>query len=117
MVVTAPPSQPWQGDGDKASDGLDRLGNHPLVRSSAVRSLAKRVAIAVDLPDRHRRNHHAAAFARRGGTDGARRLCPRQNPNLRRRLLSLRRPHPLAHRDRLLRPQLQKNRHRSVHFI
>ncbi|GFZ13898.1 dicarboxylate transporter 1 [Actinidia rufa] len=91
--------------GDEASDGLDRHQSHPLVHSSAGRSHAKRMAIAVDLHGHHRRNHHPTASTR----------CLRRHQNLnpRRHLLGPRRPHPLAHCARLLlHPRLHKNRHR-----
>ncbi|KAF2535561.1 hypothetical protein F2Q68_00022862 [Brassica cretica] len=77
-------------------------------------SHAQRVAATRDLPRHHRRHHHAAAPTRRRGAPGTRGLRPHQNPNVRRRLLRLRRPHPLAHRPRLLlRPRLHQDRPRQ----
>uniref|UniRef100_A0A0E0RHX4 Uncharacterized protein n=1 Tax=Oryza rufipogon TaxID=4529 RepID=A0A0E0RHX4_ORYRU len=75
---------------------------------------AQRVAAAVHLPRHHRRDHHPASPARRRRAARPRRRRAHADAHVRRRVLRVRRPDPVAHRARLLlRPRLHQDRPRK----
>lgn len=72
------------------------------------------MAAARDLPRHHRRDHHPASASRRRRAARPRRLRAHQDADVRRRVLRLRRPDPVANRARfLLRPRVHQDRARE----
>ena len=109
-----PPLSPPSALARRRVEAVSRVGPHRchhLARPRTRRRLAGSLAAAGDLLGHDHRDHHAAAPARRRRAARARRCGANQDLDLRRCLLRLRGPDPLADRaGLLLRTRLHQDR-------